>query len=217
MSAYSIFLCSVELYDRLTTITNPNWSNWTSQPVVQEISILPSSSHPDIQYDPNSDPPAVGIPKALGLACFLRARSILLSYGERCAGPSVKISYPNHFTNHEWARILDATAMILLWEPNHLTAINWRRQALMQMLQACPAPGQLELGERARYAELIFLASLLTSPMSQHAKSSTLWAYRLQLLRASEECYKRFAKQESSWRWRTVEEVWHEEVGNFPL
>ena len=214
MSASSVDLCSNELYNRLIAIISPNWLDWSSAPVVQEISILPSSSHPDIQYDPRSDPPAVGIPKALGRACFLRARSILLPYVERYSGCSIELSGPDAFTSSEWAEIADATAVILVWEPNHMTAINWRRQALMHSLRARPASRFLELGGKARCAERIFLTSLLTSPMPQHAKSSTLWAYRLQLLRASKESCKPSAETGSSWSWRMVEEVWREEVGN---
>ena len=166
MSPSSVLSCTEELYTRLVEIISPGS---TSPPVVQEIAILPSSSHPTIQYDPTSDPPAIGIPKALLLSCFLRARSIFFSRLEACRSTSSAKWDPDVPIDKEWLEVCEATAVILLWEPNHLTAINWRKRAFME--------------KRARRAELSFLNSLQTSPMPQHAKSSTLWAYRLQILR----------------------------------
>ena len=214
MSASSTVPCTDEQYSRLATIISPTWSKHA--PAVLEVSLLPSSSHPDIQHDPLSNPPAVGIPKSVGLDCFLRARSIIFSLKHRDMQHYFDHLCPDPSANNEWVQLLDATAVILVWEPNHVTAINWRRQALVQLLRCCPAPEQLEIGERARCAERIFLNSLLTSPMSQHAKSSTLWAYRLQLLRASGECCKSFDKLDPSRNWLSVEEVWREEVGIIP-
>lgn len=166
MSPPSVAPCSEELYNHLVRIISPKS---TSPPVVLETAILPSSSHPTILYDPNCDPPAVGIPKSLLLSCFLRARDIFFSHLRlRREHPTLN-GNPDAPTR-ERTEVYEATAVILLLEPNHLTAINWRRKTLAKQ-------------QGARLAELAFLTSLQTSPMPQHAKSSTLWAYRLHILR----------------------------------
>lgn len=166
MSPNFVHPCSEELYARLVAIISPKLS---SPPVVQEIAILPSYSHPTIQSDPSCNPPAIGIPKTLLLSCFLRARNIFFSHLAVRRGIPVVEWDPNVPIDKEWMAACEATAVILLWDPNHLTAINWRKKAFAK--------------DSARVAELAFLESLQTSPMPQHAKSSTLWAYRLQILR----------------------------------
>ena len=145
----------------------------------QELAILPSSiSSPNIQYD--RDPPALAVPKALLLSCFLRARSIFFSTkdGALESTPSSRvqaalIAFQDCFR---------ATSIILLWEPNHLTAANWRKRHLLNLASACDV--EIELFQTLR-AEMDYLTSLLTSPLpSQFAKSPTLWSHRLWLLRA---------------------------------
>ena len=202
-----------ETYERLVDIICPNWSQWPSSSPLLEIAILPSSSHLEIQYDPKSSPPAVGIPKSLGLACFLHARSILHSYVKTISGQSIKrdSSYP--VPSPESSHVLKATAVMLIWEPNHLTAINWRKRMLQQLLRCAPASESVGLGQKAHCVELIFLESLLTSPMPQHAKSSMLWAYRLQLLRASEKYSENPDWLDPPPRDLNVEETWSKEVG----
>lgn len=168
MSLLAFPPCKQELYTQLVDIISPKPS---VSPVVKEIAILPSKSHPTFQYDPSCDPPAIGIPKALLLSCFLHASETFFSYLKNHQGIPVEMFDPSAPASKHWMEAYGATAMILLWEPNHLTAINWRKKAFAQAK------------ESARATELAFLESLQTSPMPHHAKSSTLWTYRLQLLR----------------------------------
>lgn len=172
-----------ELYTQLVDTISPIS---ISSPVVQEIAILPSHSHPTILYDPSCEPAAVGVPKALLLSCFLHASETFFSYLENHREIRVETYNPDAPMNKGWVAACGATAIILLWEPNHLTAINWRKKAFAQA------------NEGTRANELAFIESLQTSPMPHHAKSSTLWTYRLQLLRER-------AKQDSI-------ATWHEEL-----
>ena len=183
MSPCAFPLCKQELYTQLvdTIILKPSAS-----PVVKEIAILPSKSHPTFQYDPSCNPPAIGIPKALLLSCFLHASETFFSYLKNHQGMPIEMFDPSAPMSKHWMEAYGATAMILLWEPNHLTAINWRKKAFAKAK------------ESARATELAFLESLQTSPMPHHAKSSTLWTYRLQLLRER-------AKRDSI-------TTWHEEL-----
>ena len=212
MSASSTNANSKEIYDCLVDIIYPEWAEWPSSLTLLEVAILPSSSHPGIQYDHKSNPRAVGIPKRTGLACFLHARRLFFSHIEAISVTRSGKNGAYAVSSAERTQILQSTAVMLVWEPNHLTAINWRRRVMQQLLQATPASEYLGLGERARRAELIFLESLLTSPMSQHAKSSLLWAYRLQLLRPSELSHGDMALVDPSGCSVSVEDVWRIEL-----
>ncbi|KAK0740558.1 hypothetical protein B0T18DRAFT_211644 [Schizothecium vesticola] len=72
---------------------------------------------------------------------------------------------------------LAATAVILLMDPEHLTAANTRKRLLQ---------GQRTLGDSSFSARLLaekfFLDSLLTSRLHRHTKSPTLWGHLQWLL-----------------------------------
>ena len=72
---------------------------------------------------------------------------------------------------------LKATSVILLFDPNHITAANFRKRHLLRN------GGDTEAKLRSLHIELSFLTSLLTSPLTKHTKSSTLWSYRIWIYR----------------------------------
>lgn len=73
---------------------------------------------------------------------------------------------------------------MLLWDPNHVTAINFRKRCLLSLRGEGGEGAGLEKAVRD---EMWFLASLVTSPLVKHTKSSTLWGHRLWLLRVAHE------------------------------
>ena len=157
-------------FNRLKQLLHP------PEPQVLELAILPSSTSLDIQYDAN--PPALGIPTSILLSCFLRAR---YDFFADCKQTFDGLLKPNEEESVRLkAGIFQVTSVILFWEPNHLTAANWRKQYLLNVSSNGTSE---ELDVLLRF-EWTFLDSLLTSPLpSRHAKSPTLWFHRLWLLR----------------------------------
>ena len=110
---------------------------------------------------------ALAIPKLFLLRAFIAARMMLNHYHERQA-PAAEDEVALH-----------ATAVILLFDPEHLTAANTRKRAMLQ---------EESLGadtEEILDSEFYFVDSLLTSRLHRHTKSPTLWAHREWLLRKS--------------------------------
>ncbi|TAQ86916.1 hypothetical protein B7494_g4771 [Chlorociboria aeruginascens] len=75
------------------------------------------------------------------------------------------------FLKHQDLR--NSTAVILLINPEHLTAANARKR----LIQACQARSGTEL-HAALAEELMFTDSMLTSQLHRHTKSPTLWGHR---------------------------------------
>ncbi|KAK4455036.1 hypothetical protein QBC34DRAFT_106277 [Podospora aff. communis PSN243] len=75
--------------------------------------------------------------------------------------------------------ILAATAVMLLMDPEHLTAANTRKRVLRGRISRGNSPALRSTLE----AEKHFLDSLLTSRLHRHTKSPTLWAHLQWLLR----------------------------------
>lgn len=102
------------------------------------------------------------------------------------------------------AQLDAATAVLLLMDPEHLTAANARKRALLRCSSSAaaaapPVPGGGGSAEQQREAapasstlagrvarERRLVDSLLTSPLHRHAKSPILWAHRRWLLRQQE-------------------------------
>ncbi|KAF2665422.1 hypothetical protein BT63DRAFT_458998 [Microthyrium microscopicum] len=72
--------------------------------------------------------------------------------------------------------VLDSTSVILLSDPEHLTAANFRKQRLLRLSES-----SLDIS-RAVEEEFAFLDSILTSPLHRQSKSPTLWYHRWWLL-----------------------------------
>lgn len=106
---------------------------------------------------------SVGIPKLKLVQAFIIARQVFFKF---------KDLSPDHSQD-----IRDATSIILLTDPEHLTACNARKR-LIQHTRTLPV---LEV-ETALKRELYFIDSLLTSHLNRHTKSPTLWSHRRWLL-----------------------------------
>ncbi|KAI1471173.1 protein prenylyltransferase [Daldinia caldariorum] len=108
------------------------------------------------------DGTAVAIPKLRLVQAFFVARQFLQAYH--------KDSRLNS------SEVMAATAVLLLMDPEHLTAANTRKRLLISCLE------NSETGELALRREKQFVDSLLTSRLYRHAKSPTLWSHRRWLL-----------------------------------
>jgi len=72
---------------------------------------------------------------------------------------------------------LEATRIILLFDPEHLTAVNFRKKRLVT-IQKEVTRGFTNTLTTAAQQELLFLDSILTSPLHRQSKSPTLWHHR---------------------------------------
>lgn len=120
------------------------------------------ASHPlgeDVTF--LQDGNALAIPKLRLIQAFLPARTLLMRYlcDEGQASPD---------------EILRATAVILLMDPEHLTAANTRKRILVRQNQEKTRDALLE--------EKYLIDSLLTSHLHRHTKSPILWSHRRWLM-----------------------------------
>ncbi|KND92861.1 Protein prenyltransferase alpha subunit repeat-containing protein 1-B [Tolypocladium ophioglossoides CBS 100239] len=102
---------------------------------------------------------AVAIPKLRLVQAFIHARQTLF----RCLQAN---------ENHSNQDIRKATAVVLLMDPEHLTAANARKRFLTSSL-----PGA-ENAAKILHDEKFFIDSLLTSRLHRHTKSPILWSHR---------------------------------------
>ena len=177
---------SSDLYSDLLALLSP------SPPQTLELDVLPSSYPPKI----HSSPPSVAIPKPLLASLFLTARHVFFSHltsqkdtynsdtGQTQAQGSASASDRPTYT-----AAFQSTLILLLWDPNHLTAANFRKKHLISLRNGSgshdpqPSPSPSPSFLESLNIELFFLISLLTSPLPKHTKSPTLWSHRLFLLR----------------------------------
>jgi hypothetical protein len=76
----------------------------------------------------------------------------------------------------QWQDTFESTHVILLFDPEHLTAANYRKKWISKQRRL--APGQ----SNAIADEFSFLDSILTSPLHRQSKSPTLWYHRWWLI-----------------------------------
>ncbi|KAF4971728.1 hypothetical protein FSARC_1527 [Fusarium sarcochroum] len=116
--------------------------------------------------DPNStvlrDDNAVAIPKLRLVQAFMVARKLFLSY----IGDDQSVSTDE---------ITRSTAVILLMDPEHLTAANTRKRLITAKSEDKGLTGILKLEKQ-------LVDSLLTSRLHRHTKSPTLWNHRRWLM-----------------------------------
>ncbi|KAM0352944.1 hypothetical protein ACHAPU_001828 [Fusarium lateritium] len=116
--------------------------------------------------DPNTailrDDNAVAIPKVRLVQAFIVARKLFKSF-----------SIDNQNAPRE--EILRSTAVMLLMDPEHLTAANMRKKLITSKLDDKNLPDVLKL-------EKHMVDSLLTSRLHRHTKSPTLWNHRRWLM-----------------------------------
>jgi len=133
-----------------------------------EIEILPPALTPTdgrliVQDTPEAGKSFVGIPKKVLVLAFLRARDFFLR-GRSAGNPASE-------------KALIATSVILLYDPEYLTAANYRKQYL---LQSASDPNDLYKQHltRATSDEVKLLNTILCSPLHRQTKSPTLWHHR---------------------------------------
>jgi len=110
---------------------------------------------------------AVAVSKLALVQAFLVGRQILRAHIDRSAP-------------RKDDELLAATAVMLLMDPEHLTAANTRKRVIQGRILSMGAP-DLRISFEA---EKHFLDSLLTSRLHRHTKSPTLWAHLQWLLGA---------------------------------
>lgn len=155
------------------TKTNPFSSDETLQTIYNDIVNAlntPTTSLLEIEFLGKSHPLPAGInilldgnsiavPKAKLVQAFIVARKIFTISSKDTEGKEDDIR--------------DSTAVILLMDPEHLTAANARKR-LLQVSRG----NSMEMLAVAIKTELRFLDGYLTSRLHRHTKSPTLWAHR---------------------------------------
>ncbi|KAF2709375.1 protein prenylyltransferase [Pleomassaria siparia CBS 279.74] len=129
---------------------------------VLEIEILPPAIQPMGGELMMQDGLNVGISKKVLVLAYLKARQLFFE--------GAKAGVISH-------KLLDASRIILLNDPEHITAANYRKRRIL----AIKAEKPNELNE-VLDLELVFLNSILTSPLHRQSKSPTLWHHRAWLL-----------------------------------
>ncbi|KAH0566232.1 hypothetical protein GP486_000379 [Trichoglossum hirsutum] len=170
---------------------------------VQAIEILPSNfiGFPSAEGCSQLilvDDTSIGVPKKVLIRAFITARQNLYSL--------LEISCPSADTDDA----LLATFVILLFDPEHLTAANFRKKIILLEGQKDTADDSLgRLTLQATQRELIAIETLLTSPLHRHNKSPTLWSHRrwvlglrLTYFRQEKETGSEFF--DADWLWRHV-------------
>ena len=151
-----------DAYTALTTCFNAHPNK------VLEIEILPPSHEPTNALI-LQDGTCIGVPKKVLVLAFLHARALF--FATKAAG-----SPSSHLLDEGPERkAIETTRVILLFDPEHLTAANYRKRYLLSV------PEGKQRYAHAR-AELYFLDSILTSPLHRQSKSPTLWALRAHVL-----------------------------------
>ncbi|KAJ8059994.1 hypothetical protein OCU04_011606 [Sclerotinia nivalis] len=153
---------SQKVYNNIVEILNSHTSSYTSTHKLLDFELLGKGQLPeDINTVVLEN--SVGIPKTKLIQAFVVARQVFFKF---------KDLGPEHSQE-----IRDATSVILLTDPEHLTACNARKR----LLQNIRSPSSSEL-EKVLGRELYFIDSLLTSHLNRHTKSPTLWSHRRWLL-----------------------------------
>ncbi|TID13757.1 protein prenyltransferase [Venturia nashicola] len=129
---------------------------------VLDIEILPSSVQgPDSPLF-FEDGLGVGIPKKVLVAAFVKAREIFASRSTDASDQSYQ----------DASR---ATSIMLLFDPEYLTASSFRKKHILSL----STEDDFQLAAKR---EMIFLDSVLTSPLHRQSKSPTLWFHRYWLV-----------------------------------
>lgn len=163
-------------YERLNEILSRN------QDLAVEVEVIPPEFSPDdpILEEGNS----LGLVKSFFVAAFIRAREI---FDIRSREKYDRVSQSLLRTNREGSKYvnidcnyfksdLDATRIILLFSPEHLTAANFRKRALLS--------GIAEHGIESATSDMIYshelalLDTILMSHLPRQTKSPTLWHHR---------------------------------------
>lgn len=123
-----------------------------------EVEILGSSHNLDANASCLQDGPAIAVSKVGLVQAFVIGRDILQDVRSGAQ-------------KHDSSTIMDATAVLLLTDPEHLTAANTRKRTLTSQLL-------YDVGQSLLLRDLYFVDSLLTSRLHRHTKSPNLWSHR---------------------------------------
>ncbi|KAL7908095.1 hypothetical protein GGI35DRAFT_53654 [Trichoderma velutinum] len=134
-------------------------------PELLEIEMLGRSHMADGQTILLQDGPAIAVPKLRLVQAFLYARRLLQKHVEGLRDETSGDGL-----------VLRATAVILLMDPEHLTAANTRKRLLQDTTKS-----DTDI-ESKLHNELYLIDSLLTSRLHRHTKSPTLWSHRQWLM-----------------------------------
>ncbi|KAI0997148.1 hypothetical protein K3495_g11039 [Podosphaera aphanis] len=102
----------------------------------------------------------LAIPKRKLIQAFLVAREVLFTHLRLCCVENVH-------------RLRDASAIMLLMDPENLTAANCRKRIIQAQLER-----QENEASQVLEGELLWLDGYLTSHLYRHTKSPTLWGHR---------------------------------------
>ncbi|KAH9876345.1 hypothetical protein J1614_004224 [Plenodomus biglobosus] len=132
---------------------------------VCEIEILPPAVQPPDGFL-LQDGLNLGVPKKVLALAYVEARRRFFN--------------SKHHNSHA-STALQATKIILLFDPEHLTAANYRKRWLSKLAaEPCHQPGSAF--HIALRQERNFLNTILTSPLHRQTKSPTLWHHRLWII-----------------------------------
>lgn len=148
-----------EVFDQIAAVL-------TSSPVTDllEIELLGQSHILDANKAFIQDGSAIAIPKLRLVQAFIIARQIFNKHS-RAQNPSL---------DHD---LLRATAVMLMFDPEHLTAANTRKRIIQRKL------ADRKDAESCLLREKHLIDSLLTSRLHRHTKSPTLWSHRRWLIK----------------------------------
>ena len=114
--------------------------------------------------------------------------------------------------------------MLLLWDPNHITAANVRKRWISDLAER-ENGASVGVGDENGYGkegvraaverELRFLETLVTSPLKKHTKAPTLWAQRGWVVGTfwDEAVHHHDQEKEEAGSVETVTRFWDEELG----
>jgi hypothetical protein len=147
---------------------------------VVEIEILPPAIQPTdglLMQDGLN----LGVPKKVLVAAYVKARQLFFEgiKVETTSIVSVIISdYCLRLTD-AGQQAFEASRIVLLFDPEHITVANYRKRRILKLKEE--DEGGLTI-ENSVGKEMIFLNSILTSPLHRQSKSPTLWHHRAWLL-----------------------------------
>lgn len=148
---------------------------------VLEIEIIPSSLGSPFLQDGNF----IGITKKALSQAFVLARQIFIKRLKPMSSNELFAdiqqqgeSEPNEVPSHI------ITEIILLFDCEHLTACNWRKNWLLAAISSRSATDQISSTflEEMLEKEFTLLQSYQCSPLHRHTKSPTLWSHRFWIL-----------------------------------
>ncbi|KAL1957140.1 hypothetical protein VTO42DRAFT_6283 [Malbranchea cinnamomea] len=162
-----------EIYSELTELLKRRKSQ------IYDIEILPFGFSP-LMHDGLS----IGITKEALVQAFIVARGIFfdaLKIEKAALVGNTKDSTeeyppppPGPGTDEFDGPVSLAGEVMLLFDPEHLTACNWRKRRLLRVRDQ----GSPEQIATTTLREITFTTTLLRSPLHRHAKSPTLWSHR---------------------------------------